>query len=140
MQNQPGTDSGDFVRRYERGAPWDDISDDEARSNYDSVSGRMSDDDYEMSAEEAFTRLSPHERKRLGRMMREGGRKRKVDFDDVDDDDENPKTLAKMARKTKKKDPGLLGSLLGGGGGGGEGPLGKAVLGGIAASAFKKIM
>jgi hypothetical protein len=139
MQNQPGSDTGDFVRRYERGAPWDDISDDEARSNYDSVSGRMSDDDYEMSAEEAFTRLSPHERKRLGRMMREGGRKHKVDFDDVDDD-ENPKTLAKMARKTKKKDPGLLGSLLGGGGGGGEGPLGKAVLGGIAASAFKKIM
>jgi hypothetical protein len=107
------------------------------------------DDDYELTAEEAFARLSPDERKRFGRMMKQEGRKREVDFADVDDDDDdddakydNPKKLAKMARRTKKKDPGLLGNLLenfgGSGGGGGKGPdVGQ--LTDLAKSALKKI-
>jgi hypothetical protein len=77
------------------------------------------DDDDELTAEQAFARLSPEERKRFGRMMKHEGRRRHVDFADVDDDDDdddakydNPKKLAKMARRTKKKDPGLLGNLL----------------------------
>ena len=93
-------------------------------------------DKYELTAEEAFSRLSPDERRRFGRMMKQEGRKRNVDFADVDDDDDddddvkydNPKKLAKMARRSKKKDPGMLGSLLesfggaaGGGGGGNDG-------------------
>jgi len=104
------------------------------------------DDDYELSAEEAFARLSPEERKRFGRMMKQEGRKRDVDFADVDDDDDdddakydNPKKLAKMARRTKKKDPGLLGNVLesfSGGGGAGKDSGGIADL---AKTALKKI-
>jgi hypothetical protein len=110
----------------------------------------LNDDDYELSAEEAFARLSPEERKRFGRMMKQEGRKHEVDFADVDDDDDddddakydNPKKLAKMARRTKKKDPGLLGNLLesfgGSGGGGGKSPdVGQ--LTDLAKSALKKI-
>jgi len=110
----------------------------------------LTDDDYELSAEEAFARLSPEERKRFGRMMKQEGRKRDVDFADADDDDDdddakydNPKKLAKMARRTKKKDPGLLGNLLesfGGSsaGGGGKSPdMGQ--LTDLAKSALKKI-
>ena len=133
-------DVTDFIKRYDEGAPQDGIADDEARSQYERATKNMSDDDYEMSAEEAFTRMTPKERRKLGRMMRDRGRERRVEFNDLDgdgDDDryENPKTLAKMARRAKQKDPGLLGGLLGGGDGG----LGKGVLAGIAASAFKKL-
>ena len=102
----------------------------------------LNDDDYELSAEEAFARLSPDERKRFGRMMKQEGRRRNVDFADADDDDDdddakydNPKKLAKMARRSKKQDPGMLGNLLesfgggaGGGGGGGITDLAKTAL------------
>ena len=103
------------------------------------------DDEYELTAEEAFARLSPDERRRFGRMMKQEGRRRNVDFADVDDDDDdddhkydNPKKLAKMARRTKKKDPGLLGNLLesfGGAGGGKE----SGGIADMAKSALKKI-
>jgi hypothetical protein len=106
------------------------------------------DDQYELTAEEAFAQLSPAERKRLGRMMKNEGRKRDVDFqgvDDDDDDDDNryddPKRLAKMARRSKKKDPGMLGGLIesftGGGGGGGRG--GSGGITDVAMSALKKL-
>jgi hypothetical protein len=109
----------------------------------------LTDDDYELTAEEAFARLSPEERKRFGRMMKEEGRTHEVDFADVDDDEDddddakydNPKKLAKMARRTKKKDPGLLGNLLesfSGSSGGGKSPdVGQ--LTDLAKSALKKI-
>jgi len=105
------------------------------------------DDDYELTAEEAFARLSPQERRQVGRMMKQEGRRRHVDFADVDDDDDdddakydNPKKLAKMARRSKKKDPGMLGNLLesfGGGRGGGGSQSGGIT--DLAKSALKKI-
>jgi hypothetical protein len=102
------------------------------------------DDEYELTAEDAFARLSPEERKRFGRMMKQEGQKRDVDFADVDDDDDddakydNPKKLAKMARRTKKKDPGLLGNLLESFGGGGGGKDGGGIAD-MAKQALKKI-
>ena len=118
-----------------------------------SVSTGVDDDDgYELTAEEAFAQLSPDERKRFGRMMKQEGKKRNVDFKDVDDDDDdddakydNPKRLAKMAKRSKKKDPGLLGNLLenfGGGLGGAMGSGDNKGGGGIAdtaMSALKKL-
>jgi len=107
----------------------------------------VNDDEYELTAEEAFSRLSPDERRRFGRMMKHEGRKRNVDFADVDDDDDdddtkydNPKKLAKMARRSKKTDPGMLGSLLEsfGGVGGGSGKDSGGIAD-MAKSALKKI-
>lgn len=114
------------------------------------------DDGYEMTAEDAFSQMSPEERKRFGRMLKQEGRKRNVDFSDVDDDDDdndekydNPKRLAKMAKRSKRKDPGMLGNLLesfggvGGALGGGGGNKGGGNKGGgiadTAMSALKKI-
>jgi hypothetical protein len=108
------------------------------------------DDEYELTAEDAFARLSPDERRRFGRMMKQEGRKRNVDFADVDDDDDddakydNPKKLAKMARRSKKKDPGMLGNLLesftgGGGAGGGGGGKDSGGIADLAKTALKKI-
>ncbi len=137
----------DFVNRYEQGEPWDGVSDEEARSRYDEVSSSLSEDDYELSAQEAFERMSPEQRRELARMVREQSRERGVQLDEFDDDDDeryarDPRELARMTRKVKKQQPGGLGALLGGGGGMGGmlgNPAAKAALAGVAAMAAKKM-
>jgi hypothetical protein len=137
----------EFVQRFDRGAPWEGIDDDEARSRYDEVSSQLSDDDYELSAREAFERLDPQQRKEMARMLRQQGRQRQVDLGEFDHDDDDrlsdPQELARMSRHVRKQQPGGLGALLGGGGGGGGmlgNPLAKAALAGVAAMAAKRMM
>ena len=134
----------DFVQRFDRGKPWEGIDDDEARQRYDEVSSELPDDDYELSAREAFERLDPQERKQMAQMLRQRGRQQQVDLGEFDQDDDerlsDPKRLAAMTRHVRKKQPGGLGALLGGGGGVAGNPLAKAALSGIAAMAAKKFM
>lgn len=135
----------DFVQRFDRGAPWEGIGDDEARRRYDEVSSEVSDDEYELSAREAFERLDPQQRKEMAQLLRQQSRQRQVDLGEFDGDDDDrlsdPKRLARMTRHVSKQQPGGLGALLGGGGGGILGnPLAKAALSGIAAMAAKKMM
>ena len=132
----------DFTSRYDRGAPWDGIDDDEAVDQYRRVAPNLSDDDYEDSAREAFSRLDPQQRQELGRHMAQEARQRNIQVDD--DDYADPAVLGRMTRRAKNEDPGFLESVLGGGSGSGGGmlssPIGKAALGGIAAIAMKKFM
>ena len=133
----------DFVRRYEDGDPTEGYDADEARSRYDEVTSELSDDDYELSAREAFERLSPQQRREFGRMLRQESRTQNLDLDDDDGDEsryEDPARLARMSRKARKQQSGGLGGLLGGGGGGMLGnPLAKAALAGVAAMAAKRM-
>ncbi len=141
----------DFVGRYDQGAPYEGISDDEAISRHDEIASHVSDDDYELSAQEAFERLSPQERKELAGMLRQHGRQRQVDLGEFDDDDDerdaDPRQLARMTRHVRKQQPNMMSQLLGaagGGGGGGMGgmlgnPVAKAALAGVAAMAAKKM-
>ena len=154
----------DFVSRYEQGAPWDNISDDEALQNYQRVAGRVSPQEFEESAAEAYARLSPQERQQFAQFLQQqgGGSYGDLDYED-------PRQLAQMTTRLQQQQPdglaGLLGGLGGAGGGGGalggllggalggqsrgqgggmadmiQGPLGKAVLGGIAAMAMKRMI
>jgi hypothetical protein len=143
----------DFIQRYERGRPYDGIGDDEVIQNYQTVAGRLSPQEYEEATADAFSRLSREERRELRRRLRQ---QRGADLRDDDDDD--PRTMARelsQYRQQGSDDP--LGGLLGGlggmfGGDGGStqasgsqgdllgGPLGKAVLGGVAAFVMKKMM
>jgi hypothetical protein len=150
----------DFIDRYERGRPYDGIGDDEVIQNYQTVAGRLSPQEYEEAAADAFGRLSREERRELRRRLRQ---QRGADMRDDDDDD--PRTMARelsQYRQQGSDDPlgglfggggglgGMLGGMMGGGGSstqgssaGGDllgGPLGKAVLGGVAAFAMKKMM
>src|SRR4051812_32091159 len=59
----------DFAQRYQQGAPWDGISDDEALSNYNKVAGTIPPDVYEQSARESFDRLQPQQREELGQVL-----------------------------------------------------------------------
>ena len=143
----------DFVGRYETGLPHEGYSDEEAVHNYRQVAGRLSPRQYEEAAAETFGRLSPQERKQLKRQMKErsGGRLA------VDDDNDDPRELARLTARYREQDSGggLAGLFgMGGGGNGGDlmsaardggggmldNPLAKVAMGGIAAVAMKKML
>ncbi len=139
----------DFVNRYDTGAPWDGISDQEAYSRYQQVAPQLSPQMYQESAQEAFARLTPQQRMQLGQHLVQQGRRQGVAFPDVNQDGvddrlQDPGYLAQMTGRMDQQQPGLLGQLLGGGGGGGQGmlesPIAKAALAGVAAMAVKKMM
>lgn len=142
LGGQDRQQADDFVNRYDRGAPWDGIDDDEAIDQYRRVAPNLSDDDYEESAREAFARLDPDQRRELGHHLAQEARQRNVQFDD--DDFSDPGALGRLTRNAQRQQPGFLENVLGGGGGTGGGmlssPLGKAAMAGIAAMAMKKFM
>jgi hypothetical protein len=136
----------DFVSRYETGAPWEGFTQDEALHNYTQVAGRLSPQQYEEAASDAFGRMSREERRELRRAMRQRGGAG-MGFDDDDRDD--PREMARAAAMYRQQQPGGLAGLFGMGGGqqqsGGLGgmmdnPLAKVAMGGIAAMAMKKRM
>ncbi len=158
QQNQQQFD--DFSRRYQQGAPWDGITDDEAYGHYQQVSGRIPPDVYEESARDAFERLTPEQRGEFGRYLRQRAQQQGVQGSALQDlDGDGHADSAALARTTSRLDqqqPGMLGQLLGGGGGGLGGmlggsapqgdaggmlgsPIGKAVMGGIAAMAMQRM-
>ena len=152
----------DFAQRYDRGAPHDRISDGEATNRYREVARNMPEEEYRLSAREAFERMSPEERKEFGRLLKEHAHGRgHGDFvdrnhDGQDDRFEDPDYLAGMTSRMHQQQPDamtqLISGMLGGGAGGGSGmstggpggmlssPVAKAAAAGIAAMAAKRIM
>lgn len=154
--------ASDFIDRYDRGRPYDGIGDDEVFHNYQTVAGRLSPQEYEEATADAFSRLDREERRQLRRQMRQqrGGQGAMRD-----DDDDDPRVMARELAQYRQQggdDPlgglfggggglgGMVGGLLGGGGNqpqsGGSGgnllssPIGKAVMGGVAAYAMRRMM
>ena len=142
----------DFVNRYDTGAPWDGISDQEAYSRYQQVAPQLSPDMYQQSAQEAFSRMSPQQRMQLGQHLQQQSRQQGFNIPDfnqdgIDDRFQDPAYLAQATGRLNQQQPGILGDLLGGGGGQGMGgqsmlqsPIAKAALAGIAAVAVKNMM
>ncbi len=62
----------DFANRYQQGAPFDGISDEEALQNYQRVAPHLPQQLWQESAEESFSRLSPQQRMELGRYLQRG--------------------------------------------------------------------
>src|ERR671910_2509571 len=116
----------DFIDRYERGAPYDGIDDDEVMQNYRATAGRLSPQEFEEATAESLGRLSREERRELRRRLRQQ-RSGQVDVDDDDD----PRLMARelsQYRQQGSDDP--LGGLFGGGGGGGLGGMLGGMMGG----------
>ena len=142
----------DFTNRYDRGAPWDGISDQEAYARYQQVAPNLPPQMYQESAQEAFSRLTPQQRMQLGQYMQQQVRQQGLPFQDlnrdgIDDRFQDPSFLAQATSRMEQQQPGILGQLLGGGSGGGRGgqsmlesPIAKAALAGIAATAVKRMM
>ncbi len=140
----------DFADRAERNAR--DLDPNEVLQNYRATTSRLSPEQFQSAAEEAFSRMSPEERRELKREMRR--RARQQERDDRDDDD-SPAVLAQTARQAHQEheSSGGLAGLFGLGGGndnstdqagGGIGgildnPLAKVAIAGIAAAAAKHL-
>ncbi len=152
---QERDDYQDYVRRYDQGAPYTGISDDEAMRRYQQVAPQLPPQAYQESAQEAFARMSPQERMQLGQYMQRQAQQQGYQdpaWGDPDDHYQDPGYLSQVAGRMHQQQPGMLGQLLGGGGGGGMGGLmgggggaldnhiAKAAVGGIAAMAVKRMM
>ena len=152
----------DFATRYQQGAPYDGISDQEALQTYQQVAPQLPPQLWEESAQDAFARLSPQQRLELGRYLQQGAQQRGVNFPDmnwdgVDDRLQDPRALAQMASQMRQQQPGLFSQLLGSSLGGGMGasslggqesglgsvlssPIAKAALAGVAAMAAQRFL
>ncbi|PLS79982.1 MAG: hypothetical protein CYG59_10410 [Chloroflexi bacterium] len=157
----------DFANRYQQGAPYDGISEQEALQHYRQVAPHLSPQQWQESAQESFSRLAPQQRMELGRYLMQGAQQQGYAFPDVnrdgiDDRMQDPRYLAQVAGQMRQQQPGLFSQLLGGAmgggamgggsglmGGGGAGgnlgqmlnnPIAKAALAGIAATAMQRMM
>ena len=110
----------DFVQRYDQGQPWEGISDDEAKQRHDEVASQLDDKEYEQSAQEAFQKLQPEQRREVSRSLQQG---------ETDD----PAELARATTKARKEQPDLLNDLMGN-------PALKGAVAGIAAQAAKRVL
>ena len=169
LQNLLGGGQGrqqiqDFTNRYDQGAPWDGISDQEAIENYQRIAPNVPPQVFQESAEQAFSRLSPQQRLQLGQYLQQQTRQQGHNFPDlnrdgIDDRLQDPRYLAQVTGQIQQQQPNLLGQILGGamggggmggggmmgGGGGGIGallnnPIAKAALAGIAANAARNML
>ncbi len=156
----------DFANRYDEGAPHEGISDEEVINRYREVAPNLSEEDYQLSARDTFTRMSPEERVEFGLELRDQAAQRGLDFPGRSAEGErfdDPNLLARVTARANREHPDLLESLLKSGGAGfvggamgdgvtggegasgGEGgmtsnPAAKAALTGIVATAVKRAM
>jgi len=140
----------DFIERFGRGTPYDSIRDDEALTRYKEITPDLSRDEYRASAQDAFSRLSPEERRQFSQWMRTRSRDQGFSVPDYDLNDDgiddrmqgNPGDLAEMTTRFRDRNPNILEQLLGKGGTGGtfDNPIAKAAFAGIAAMAAQRLM
>jgi hypothetical protein len=110
----------DFTQRYDQGAPWEGISDDEAREQHDQVAAQLDDNEYEESARQSFERLDPEQRREAARSLQ---------VRETDD----PNELARETARVRKEKPDMLGQLM-------SNPALKGAVAGIAANAAKRFL
>ena len=146
----------DFVARYDQGLSHEHITDDEVRTLYQAVADRLSPTELEDLAAEAYGRLTPDERRELAHVMQgQGGSMATTSLSD------DPRELARITSQLhaqnsrdlaallgsavmESRDEGAVGSQVRGQGGGvGElvqNSVVRAALGGIVATAMRKVL
>ena len=144
-------DYGDFVKRYEQGAPSEGYSDQEVLQRYGEVSHAVPSDQYAQAAQEALSKLSPEERAAFVKMLQERAAAHGIPLPRQVPPE--PKDLGQVLTDLHAK-PGQLRDMLGGGtvqpqeqtSGSNPiadiltSPMAKAVLAGITAMVVKRVM
>lgn len=145
-QPQQRNDYQGFVSRYEQGHPAEGYDDREVSNRYQEVAPRLSPEEYQLSAQEAFSRMSPRERMQFGQMLQQGQQAAGAtpndrNGDGVDDRYQDPAYLAQVTGRMRQQNPGFLGQMLGSGQSGSvmSNPLAKAAMAGIAAMAVRRM-
>lgn len=140
----------DFADRAERNPR--DLDTNEVLQNYRATTSRLSPEQYQRAAEEAFSKMTPDERRELKREMR---RRARMQNQDDRGDDDSPAVLAQTAQQAHQEHEsgGGLAGLFGLGGGDNksvdnaksglenilDNPLAKVAIAGIAAAAAKHL-
>jgi len=131
----------DFVNRYQQGDPSEGYSDQEVLKRYGEVSHAVPPDDYAKAAQDALSKLSPEDRAKFLKTLQERAAARGVKLPGQVASD--PKDLGNVLTDLHET-PGQLRDILGPAGGALSevlaSPQAKAVLAGIAAMAFKRMM
>lgn len=132
----------DFVGRYDQGAPYDAISNDEAMQRHDELADQLSPDDYQQAATSSFGNLADDERSQVGQQLAGQAQQQGLDSPDLTGAMQgNSSSMGALAGLLHQQSPGILGELLGGGGGGGgAGQAGKGALAGIVANAARQFL
>ena len=119
-QGDRENDYRDFERRYQ--ADPDNISQEEAAQRYRDMMAHAPDDLDEPNAEaeyeQAFSKMSPDERRELARQYRDAHKDDSRSFGGYPEGDDleraaSPRELGRMTRQAAQQDPNLLSSLLG---------------------------
>jgi hypothetical protein len=132
---QTQQDYQDFVGRYDQGAPYENISPDEAQQRHDEVAQTMSPDDYGQAAEGAFGSLSQDDRTQIGQQLADQAQSRGLGGDQLAGAQQgDPSSLGQLAGMLHGQSPGMVGELLSGSQGG------TGALAGIVANAARKFM
>ena len=118
----------DFADRYEQGAPYEGISDDEAVNHYGQVAAEVDPGTYRDSARDALANMAPQEREQYAQQLGDAADQQGIGHG-WDGRSTDPESLATLTSNVHQQSPDLLGSLLGGGQGGGAG-LGSLLGGG----------
>ncbi|WP_242346978.1 hypothetical protein [Anaeromyxobacter terrae] len=135
----------DFTRRWERGAPWDELRDEETIANYDRVSDEIGPAEFQEAALASVERLAPEERHRFVEELQRSARRSDLNYPGVHDEGlEDPQALAALLSRMHGERRGMIRQLLAANettpetGGLLASPVARAVLAGIAAMAVRQ--
>lgn len=135
---QAQQDYQEFVGRYDQGAPYSGISDDEAMQRHDELAQQLSPQHYQQAATDSFANLSDDERAQVGQQLADHAQQQGIDSPDLNGVTQgDPSSMGSLAGMLHQQSPGILGQLLGGGGGG---QAGKGALAGIVANAARQFL
>jgi len=127
-------DYRDFVGRYQQGAPYDGISDDEAFNRHEEMASQVSPDDYQEASRQAFEQMGDEDRRQFGQELGQRAQEQNLDLPGLDRAGSgDPNVLAGLMGQMHGMNPGMLGQLMGGGMAGGSGLGGGGLGGGLGA-------
>jgi hypothetical protein len=132
----------DFAKRFDEGAPADNISGKEAAAAFTAVTKNMNSDQFKEASAEVFAGMSAEERQAVSDLLKKAGGDQLAD---LDDDPEHLAQAVTQARETRQEsgEGGLIESLLGQGGDAAEllnNPAVKGVLASVATVGLSKFL
>lgn len=136
----------DFSDRWQSGGG-QSMSNQEVADHYGQVAPNLTPDQYQASAQEAFSKMSPEQRAEFARWLQASSQQHGVNVPDlngdgVDDRLQDPGRLAQATTQVHQQNPSIFEQLLGKGGTGGplDNPIAKVALAGITAMAAQRLM
>ncbi|HVC80504.1 MAG TPA: hypothetical protein VNL35_08410 [Chloroflexota bacterium] len=140
-----GNDYKDFIRRYEKGAPWDGYTDQEVVGRYQALAPRLSPEAYEQAAAWSLARFSPQNRILFGQYVHQQARDHGLPIPALEGEGamavlRDAEMLAQTLAGIQERKPAVLDQLLGEGAGILDSLLVKAVLAGIVAAGARNFL